>query len=47
MGKGLAFGKTILISDQFVLHEVPAIVSAIPYVTMAAVERIDSEGWIQ
>ncbi|UCD31711.1 MAG: mevalonate kinase [Desulfobacterales bacterium] len=46
MGKGTAFGKTILIGDQFVLNEVPAIVSSIPYVTEAVVERIDGKGWI-
>jgi mevalonate kinase len=46
MGKGSAFGKTILIGDQFVLDEVPAIVSAIPFETVAEVERIDGEGWI-
>jgi len=45
MGKGTAFGKTILIGDQFVLNEVPAIVSSIPFVTEAIVERIDGEGW--
>ena len=46
MGKGTAFGKTILIEDQFVLNEVPAIVSSIPFVTEAVVERIDGEGWV-
>jgi mevalonate kinase len=46
MGKGTAYGKTILIGDQFVLHEVPAIVSAIPFVTEAVVERIGGEGWV-
>ena len=46
MGKGTAFGKTILIGDQFVLNEVPAIVSSIPFVTEAVVERIDGKGWI-
>jgi len=46
MGKGSAFGKTILIGDQFVLDEVPAIVSAIPFETVAEVERIDGKGWI-
>ena len=30
MAKGTGFGKTILIGDQFVLDEVPAIVSSIP-----------------
>jgi mevalonate kinase len=45
MGKGTAFGKTILIGDQFVLREVPAIVAALPYVTEAVVERIEGEGW--
>jgi mevalonate kinase len=45
MGKGSAFGKTILIGDQFVLEEVPAIVSAIPFQTLCEVKRIDGEGW--
>jgi mevalonate kinase len=39
--------KTILIGDQFVLNEVPAIVSAIPFETIAQVEKLDEgEGWI-
>lgn len=47
MGKGTAFGKTILIGDQFVLNEVPAIVSSIPFETLAHVEKLDpGEGWI-
>ncbi len=47
MGKGTAFGKTILIGDQFVLEEVPAIVSSIPFETECLVERLDEgEGWI-
>jgi mevalonate kinase len=46
MGRGTAFGKTILIGDQFVLDEVPAIVSAIPFETEAVVERIDGKGWV-
>ncbi|UCF94650.1 MAG: mevalonate kinase [Desulfobacterales bacterium] len=46
MGKGTAFGKTILIGDQFVLNEVPAIVASIPFETTAVVERIDGTGWI-
>ena len=45
MGKGSGYGKTILIGDSFVLNEVPAIVSAIPFETEAIVERIDGEGW--
>jgi len=44
MGKGTGFGKTILIGDQFVLDEVPAIVSAISYETVTTVERTDGEG---
>lgn len=39
MAKGSAFGKTILIGDQFVLEEVPAIVSSIPFETVAEVAR--------
>jgi mevalonate kinase len=46
MAKGTGFGKTILIGDQFVLEEVPAIVSAIPYETVATVERNVGDGWI-
>ena len=46
MGKGSAFGKSILIGDQFVLDEVPAIVSAIPFETVTEVERTDGEGWV-
>ena len=46
MSRGTGFGKTILIGDQFVLYGVPAIVSALPYETVAEVERIDGEGWI-
>jgi mevalonate kinase len=45
MGKGTGFGKTILIGDQLVLREVPAIVSALPYETETIVERSDGEGW--
>lgn len=46
MGKGAGFGKTILIGDQFVLYGVPAIVAALPYETVAVVERIDGGRWI-
>jgi len=46
MSKGSAFGKSILIGDQFVLEEVPAIVSAIPFETIAELETIDADGWI-
>ena len=46
MGRGTGFGKTILIGDQFVLNGVPAVVSSIPYETVATVERIGGEGWI-
>lgn len=42
MGKGRAFGKNILIGDQFVLNGVPAIVSALPYCTETIVERDES-----
>ncbi len=45
MSNGSAFGKSILIGDQFVLEEVPAIVSAIPFETIAKVERTEGEGW--
>jgi len=46
MGKGTGFGKTILIGDQFVLDEVPAIVSSIPFETETTVERIGGSGWV-
>jgi len=47
MGRGTAFGKTILIGDQFVIKEVPAIVSSIPFETECIVERLDKgDGWI-
>ena len=47
MGIGTAFGKTILIGDQFVLREVPAIVSSIPFETECTVERLtEGDGWI-
>lgn len=46
MGKGTGFGKTILIGDQFVLYEVPAIVSSIPYETVTTVKKIDGLGWV-
>jgi mevalonate kinase len=45
MNSGTGFGKTILIGDQFVLEEVPAIVSAISYETLTTVERCAGEGW--
>jgi mevalonate kinase len=46
MGKGTAFGKSILIGDQFVLEEVPAIVSSIPFETECIVERVPGgSGW--
>ncbi len=46
MANGSGFGKTILIGDQFVLDEVPAIVSSIPFETIATVERRDGKGWV-
>ena len=45
MAKGSGFGKSILIGDQFVLDEVPAIVSSISYETVTTVERTGGEGW--
>lgn len=45
MSQGTGFGKTILIGDQFVLDEVPAIVSAIPFETITTVERTSGKGW--
>jgi len=47
MGSGKGFGKTILIGDQFVLWEIPAILSAIPFETECRVERLNSgSGWV-
>ncbi len=46
MASGTGFGKTIMIGDQFVLDEVPAIVSAISFETVTTVERIDGKGWM-
>ena len=46
MSIGKGFGKTILIGDQFVLYGVPAVVSSLPYETIAEVQRFDGEGWI-
>ncbi len=46
MAQGTGFGKTILIGDQFVLEEVPAIVSSIPFETVATVEKSAGEGWV-
>lgn len=47
MANGTGFGKSILIGDQFVLEEVPAIVSAISCETETIVERMATgEGWI-
>ena len=46
MSIGKGFGKTILIGDQFVLYGVPAIVSSLPYKTIAEVQRFDGDGWI-
>lgn len=47
MGTGRGFGKTILIGDQFVLWEIPAVLAAIPFETVCTVERLkDGKGWI-
>lgn len=46
MGTGKGFGKSILIGDQFVLWEIPAVLSAIPFETICTVEKINSgTGW--
>jgi mevalonate kinase len=45
MAEGSGFGKSILIGDQFVLDEVPAIVSSIPFETVTTVERTAGAGW--
>jgi mevalonate kinase len=47
MGKGSAFGKTILIGDAFVLREIPAIVSSIPFETECVVQSMnEGQDWI-
>ena len=47
MNTGKGFGKTILIGDQFVLWEIPAILAAIPFETECTVERLkEGRGWI-
>lgn len=47
MNTGKGFGKTILIGDQFVLWEIPAILAAIPFETECTVERLEGgNGWI-
>ncbi len=46
MSTGKGFGKTILIGDQFVLWEIPAILAAIPFETECTVDRLESgSGW--
>ena len=46
MAEGSGFRKTVLIGDHFILYDVPAIVAALPFKTVATVERIDGEGWV-
>ena len=47
MGTGRGFGKTILIGDQFVLWEIPAVPAAIPFETVCTVEQLPAgDGWI-
>ena len=47
MSTGKGFGKTILIGDQFVLWEIPAMPAAIPFETECTVERLQSgSGWV-
>ncbi len=46
MGTGKGYGKTILIGDQFVLWEIPAVLAAIPFQTVCTVERVKhGTGW--
>lgn len=40
MGTGRGYGKTILIGDQFVLWEIPAVLAAIPFETVCTVEQL-------
>ncbi len=45
-GTGRGFGKTILIGDQFVLFDTPAVLAAIPFETETTVEiRESGTGW--
>lgn len=45
--EGKGFGKTILIGDQFVLWEIPAVLAAIPFETVCNVERRnEGKGWV-
>lgn len=45
-GTGKGFGKTILIGDQFVLFDTPAVLAAIPFETETTVElRESGTGW--
>lgn len=44
MGKGVGYGKVILFNEHFVVHGIPAIVSAIGSRTTATVERVKGEG---
>ncbi len=45
-GIGRGFGKTILIGDQFVLFDTPAVLAAIPFETETLVKLRDSgSGW--
>lgn len=47
MNSGKGFGKTILIGDQFVLWEIPAVLSAIPFETECRVEKRETgTGWL-
>ncbi|MDI6825868.1 MAG: mevalonate kinase [Candidatus Aenigmarchaeota archaeon] len=44
MGKGSGYGKVILFGEQFVVHGVPGIVSAIHLTTDAEVRKIETPG---
>ena len=46
MAKGSGYRKAVLIGDHFILYGVPAIVAALPFQTIATVERIDGKGWV-
>lgn len=44
MGKGVGYGKVILFNEHFVVHGIPAIVSAISSRTVAVVEKTRGRG---
>jgi mevalonate kinase len=45
MGKGIGYGKVILLNEHFVVHGIPSIVSAFDKATTCTVERWSGPGW--